>query len=66
MPLIFTVTVDVITDYAREDLANYISYADSLFTISDRTENLREKFLKWKEAFDSKGMKVNFKMTKVW
>ena len=28
-------------------------------------ENLKEKFLKWKETFESKGMKVNFKKTKV-
>ena len=28
-------------------------------------ENLKEKFLKWKEAFESKRMKVNIKKTKV-
>ena len=26
---------------------------------------MKEKFLKWKEAFESKGLKVNFKKTKV-
>ena len=28
-------------------------------------ENLKEKSLKWKEAFESKGLKVNLKKTKV-
>ena len=28
-------------------------------------EGLREKFWKWKEAFESKGLKVNLRKTKV-
>ena len=28
-------------------------------------EGLRNKFLKWKEAFESKGLKVNLEKTKV-
>ena len=28
-------------------------------------EKMKEKFLKWKEAFESKGLKVNLKETKV-
>ena len=28
-------------------------------------ENLKNKFLKWKEAFESEGLKVNLKKTKV-
>ena len=30
-----------------------------------KVENLKEKFLKWKEAFESKGLKVNLKKPKV-
>ena len=33
--------------------------------MSESKENLKEKFLKWKEAFESKGLKVNLKKTKV-
>ena len=33
--------------------------------ISESIENLKEKFFKWKEAFESKGLKVNLKKTKV-
>ena len=37
---------------------------DDFVLMSERIENLKEKFLKWKEAFESKGLKVNFKNTK--
>ena len=33
--------------------------------MSESIENLKEKFLEWKEAFESKGLKVNLKKTKV-
>ena len=33
--------------------------------MSENIENLKEKLLKWKEAFESKGLKVNLKKTKV-
>ena len=33
--------------------------------MSASIENLKEKFLKWKEAFESKRLKMNLKKTKV-
>ena len=33
--------------------------------MSDSIENLKKKFLKWKEAFERKGLKVNLKKNKV-
>ena len=33
--------------------------------MSENIENLKEKFLKWKEAFDSNGLKVNLKKIKI-
>ena len=44
---------------------NEILFADDLVLISKSIDNLKEKFLKWKEAFKSKGLKVNLKKTKV-
>ena len=32
---------------------------DDLILMSETIEGLRNKFLKWKETFDSKGLKVN-------
>ena len=54
-----TVVVDVITEVAREGALCEILYADDLVLMSETVEGLMDKFLKWKEAFESKGLKVN-------
>ena len=40
-------------------------YADDLVLMSEIIDGLRNKFLKWKEAFVSKSLKVNLGKTKV-
>ena len=65
LPLLFAIAVDIILENTREGLTNEILYADDLVLMSEGTENLKEKFLKWKEAFESKGLKANLKKTKV-
>ena len=40
-------------------------YADDLVLMSETVDGLRDKILKWKEAFESKGLKVNIGKTKV-
>ena len=40
-------------------------YTVDLVLTSEVMEGLREKFWKWKEAFESKGLKVNLGKTKV-
>ena len=64
-PLLFAIAVDVISENAREGLMNEILYADDLVLMNEGIENLKEMFFKWKEAFESKGLKVNLKKTKV-
>ena len=45
---------------------NEILYADNLVLTSETMENLREKFCKWKEAFESyKGMTFNLGKAKM-
>ena len=39
--------------------------ADDLVLTSEMMEVLRKKFRKWKEAFESKGLKVNLRKTNV-
>ena len=56
-PLLFAIAVDVITENAREELRNKILYADDLVLMNE-CMNLRENFLTWKEALESKGLKV--------
>ena len=64
-PLLFAIAVDVISENAREGLMNKILFADDLVLMSESMENLKEKFLQLKETFESKGLKVNLKKTKV-
>ena len=51
-PLVFTIVVNVVTESVSE-----IEYADDLVLMSETIEGLREKFWKWKEAFESKKVK---------
>ena len=39
-------------------------YADRLVLMSETIEGVKNKFLKWKEAFESKGCKINLGKTK--
>ena len=62
-PLLFAIVVDVITESAREGLMKGIVYADDLMLVSDTMEELRGRFQKWREAFETKGLRVNLKKT---
>ena len=64
-PLAFVTMVDVVTESVRNGLMSEMLYADDLVLTSETMEGLREKFWKWKEAFQSKGLKVNLGKTKV-
>ena len=64
-PLVFAIVVDVVTENVKNGLMSEMLYADDLVLMSKMMEGLREKFLKWKEAFESKGLKVNLGKTKV-
>ena len=64
-PLLFAIMVDVITESVRNGLMSEMFYADDLILTSETMEGLRAKFWKWKEALESKGLKVNLGETKV-
>lgn len=65
LPLVFAIVVDVVTESVRNGLMSEMLYADDLVLMSETMKGLREKFWKWKEAFKSKGLKVNLGKTKV-
>ena len=54
-PFLFAAVVDVVTEFAREGVLSELLYADDLVLMSETIKGLRNKFLKWKEAFESKG-----------
>ena len=55
--------VDVVTKFAREGTLNELLYADDLVLMSETTEGFRNKFIKWKEGFESKCLKVKLGKT---
>ena len=59
-PLLFAIVVDIATENAKN-----FWYADYLALMSEMKENLKKRFLKWRNALESKGMKVNLEKTKV-
>ena len=64
-PLLFAIVVDVITENARRGVVNELLYADDLVIMSKDMEALRKRFWNWKDALESKGLKVNTRKTKV-
>ena len=64
-PYLFVLVVDVVTEFAREGALSELLYADDLVLTSDTIEGHMNKSIKWKEAFESKGLKVNLGKTKV-
>ena len=64
-PFLFAIMVDVVIEFAREGALSELLYADDLIMMSETIMGLRNKFLEWKEAFESEGSKVNLGKTKV-
>ena len=65
LPLLFAIVKEVITENARRGLDNELLYADELVIMSETMEDLKERFWNWKDALESKGLKVNTSKTKV-
>ena len=63
-PLLFAIVVNVITENER-DVLNELLYADDLVLMTETMEDLKERFWNWKDALESKGLKVNTRKTKV-
>ena len=64
-PLLFAVVVDVTTENARRGVVNDLLYADDLVIMSEVIEDSKEIFWNWKDALESKGLKVSTRKTKV-
>ena len=64
-PFVFALVVDVVTVFAREGMLSELLHADDLVLMSETIERCWNKFLKWKEDFESKRLKNNLGKTKV-
>ena len=52
-----------VTEFAIKGALSELLYADDLVQMSETIKGLRNRFLKWKEAFENKGLKVNLGKT---
>ena len=64
-PLLLAMVIDEEAENARKGWMKQILYADDLVLMGETMEELREKFDEWREAFESKGMRVNLGKTKL-
>ena len=55
-PFLFAMVVDAVTEFARDGAFSELLCADDLVLMSETMKRLRNNFLKWKEAFESKGL----------
>ena len=65
LSLLFAVFVDFITEKARRGVVNELLFADDLVLVNETMEDLKERFWNWKDALQSKGLKVNSRKAKV-
>ena len=64
-PQLFAIFVDVITENARRGVVNELLYADDLVLTSKAMQDFKKRFSNWKDALESKSLKVNTTKTKV-
>ena len=64
-PPLFAIVVDAVTERVRDGSVNETLYADDLVLVGETMKDLRNKFWRWKEAFEGKGMRVNLNKTKM-
>ena len=64
-PLLFAMVVEEVTENARKGWMKQILEADDQILTEETMEELRENFEKWREAFESTGMRVNLEKTKL-
>ena len=57
--------VDVVAELSRDHALSELLYTVDIVLLSETIEGLRNEFLKWKKAFESKGFKVNLGKTNV-
>ena len=65
LPLLVAIVVDVITENARRGVVNELVHEDDLALMSETIEDLKERLWNWKDALESKDLKVNTRKTKV-
>ena len=64
-PFLFSIVLDVLSEDGRKGTLYELLYADDLVLMVETMEELEAQFIRWKAAFEGKGLKVNLGKTKV-
>lgn len=58
-PLLFIIVMDAVSEFVRREVPWDMLYADDLIIAEDSGMNLQTRYLRWQEALESKGLKIN-------
>ena len=64
-PFLFAVVMDTISSNVRVGVPDELLYADDIAISANSEEELQDKFRKWQDELESKGLKVNSRKTEV-
>ena len=64
-PFLFSIVLDVSSEDGKKGALYELLYADDLVLMAEIMEELEAQFIRWKAAFEKKGLKVNLGKTKV-
>ena len=64
-PFSFSIVLDALSEDGRKGALYELLYADDLVLMVETIEELEIQFIRWKAAFERKGLKVNLGKTKV-
>ena len=64
-PFLFSIVLDVLSENERKGASYEPLYVDDLVLMAETMEELEAQFIRWKAAFERKGLKVNLGKTKV-
>ena len=57
--------LDVLSEDGKKGILYELLYADDLVLMAETVEKLEAQFIRWKAAFEGKGLKINLGKTKV-
>ena len=64
-PLLFIMVMDVLTEDVRDGSLMELLYADDLILCGESLNEVMDKYGRWKNALDGKGLRANVNKTKV-
>ena len=64
-PFLFSIVLDILSEDGTKDALYELLYSDDLVLMAEIIEELEAQFIRWKAAFEGKGLKINLGKTKI-